>query len=352
MATARSRILRFVSRHILALLVVTLVPTYAYAPPVYAGDCDANVLDASHQQLQTLGAGVSQAADKANEQDDSGWSWGRFAWGLVKGAATGLVVGAAAALVVATAPAWVVGTLAVAAVGAAAYGAYSIYNNWDNMTGGDKSELAGNILGGFIGGGIGARAVNGLLASSGRAAATGAASTADDAVNLTDDALNVTDDALNTADDALNTADDALNLTDDALNRADDLIGTSPRAGDFTGLRGATPEEVLSRIPRNATRETWRPIEGGARTGIKYKWTDADGTTWRVRMHGPDPSAPAGSNAASGWIVRIQRGSKFMDETGTFHPRGVLQNPRSPNYNPDLGNRTHIPLEGNPALHP
>lgn len=67
--------------------------------------------------------------------------------------------------------------------------------------------------------------------------------------------------------------------------------------------------------------------------------------TMRVRIHGIDSSAPVGSNAANGWIVRVQEGKKYLDpDTGQFQPPGI-SNQDSPFYNLDLANRTHIPIQ-------
>ena len=32
----------------------------------------------------------------------------------------------------------------------------------------------------------------------------------------------------------------------------------------------------------------------------------------QLRIHGIDASAPAGSNAANGWVVRVQQGKKYL----------------------------------------
>lgn len=168
-----------------ALLIALVVPVQASA------QCAGNPIDASQDQLATVGHVVAAARTTV---EDEGWSWSRFGKGLLEGAVTGLVVGAAAAVIAATAPAVAAG-LAVAAVGVAAYGVVQTVRHWDDMSGGDKSELAGNILGGLIGGGIGARAVNGILGTTMR--------TAGETAGVTDDAVNTVDDALNTADDAV-----------------------------------------------------------------------------------------------------------------------------------------------------
>ncbi|WP_102272799.1 polymorphic toxin type 30 domain-containing protein [Cytobacillus massiliigabonensis] len=120
-------------------------------------------------------------------------------------------------------------------------------------------------------------------------------------------------------------------------------LGTGA-VGDFTKLEGATIDEVLSRIPKNATRRELTPVEGKVTEGFEYKWSD-DGKTMRVRIHGPDASAPDGSNAKNNWIVRVQQGKKYLDPlTGEFQPPGIT-NENSPYYNEDLANRTHIPIK-------
>ena len=83
-------------------------------------------------------------------------------------------------------------------------------------------------------------------------------------------------------------------------------------------LRGRTVEvlrsgpskstwQTLVTIPPGAHRRKLHPVPGGATRGFEYKWNDGV-HTWRVRFHDADPSAPVGSNAHSGWIVRVQRG--------------------------------------------
>lgn len=122
------------------------------------------------------------------------------------------------------------------------------------------------------------------------------------------------------------------------------LIGTNKRkVGDFIGLIGATPNEVLSRIPEDAEIEQWVPNLGGALNGMKFYWKDLSGKAWRLRMHGPDPSAPAGSNAASGWVLRVQHRKRFMDAVGDFI------RPNSPDYTEDKANETHIPIQPPPT---
>lgn len=125
--------------------------------------------------------------------------------------------------------------------------------------------------------------------------------------------------------------------------KAPKKLGTG-KVGDFSDIEGASIDDILSRIPENATRRELTPIEGKVMEGFEYKWVQ-DGKTMRVRVHGPDASAPAGSNAANGWIVRVQEGKKYYDPvTGEFQPPGI-SNVDSPFYNEDIANRTHIPIK-------
>lgn len=114
--------------------------------------------------------------------------------------------------------------------------------------------------------------------------------------------------------------------------------------GDFSKLEGMTIEDVLSRIPKDATRRELTPQIGKVTEGFEYKWVQ-DGKTYRVRIHGIDESAPAGSNAANGWVVRVQKGKRYLDPvTMEYQPTGIT-NINSPNFNEELANRTHIPIQ-------
>lgn len=131
------------------------------------------------------------------------------------------------------------------------------------------------------------------------------------------------------------------------INRGVDLnlIGTSSKVGDFIGLIGATPNEIVSRVPKNATIRSWQPSLN-IKDGMKFEWTDASGQDWLVEMHGPDsnPKLPAMSNAARGWVVRIMRNKYYMDNVGNFHKQNWL-NPKSSKYDPINANAAHIPIQ-------
>lgn len=75
--------------------------------------------------------------------------------------------------------------------------------------------------------------------------------------------------------------------------------------------------------------------------GFEYKFVE-NGETIRVRVHGSDQSAPIRTNAYDNWVVRVQKGKKYMDSSGTFHPPGI-SNPNSEFYDEILIDDTHIP---------
>jgi hypothetical protein len=113
--------------------------------------------------------------------------------------------------------------------------------------------------------------------------------------------------------------------------------------GDFSNLKGATAKEILDAIPQEAKARTLTPQPGKVQEGIEYKWKENERQII-VRIHGPDPSAPRGSNANQSWVVRVRKAGKNMDSNGNFHPDGIW-NPRSPHNNEALANDTHIPIQ-------
>ncbi|HKT00126.1 MAG TPA: LamG-like jellyroll fold domain-containing protein [Rugosimonospora sp.] len=105
-------------------------------------------------------------------------------------------------------------------------------------------------------------------------------------------------------------------------------------------LRGKDPVSV---VPDNASvRELTPDPNGGAQYGLEFKWTNENNQTVRLRIHGPDGTAPPGSNAASGDTFRLQIGGRYQDIEGNLYPRNV-HNPNSPHYDPAAANVTHIP---------
>ncbi|MBC6316528.1 hypothetical protein HCJ54_12795 [Listeria grandensis] len=123
----------------------------------------------------------------------------------------------------------------------------------------------------------------------------------------------------------------------------DEIIGTG-KVGDFSNLKGSI-EDIVSRIPKDANKRILTPQVGKVTEGFEYTWKTAEGTKMTVRVHGPDPSAPAGSNAANGWIARVQQGKKYLDPiSGNFQPPGISK-PSSEFYDEGLINSTHIPMQ-------
>lgn len=108
---------------------------------------------------------------------------------------------------------------------------------------------------------------------------------------------------------------------------------------------GANPNEILSRIPKDAKIEHWISTPGKIEKGMKFKWY-AFGKTWRLEIHGPDctPTLSVESNAVHGWVLRVKRRNEYMDAAGTFYMNSI-ERPRSPNYNPTAINDTHIPIQ-------
>jgi RHS repeat-associated protein len=104
-----------------------------------------------------------------------------------------------------------------------------------------------------------------------------------------------------------------------------------------------TLSNPLDMVPADASRRVLAPDpNGGAQQGVEFKWLNDQEQTVRLRIHGPDGTAPPGSNAAQGPIYRVQVGGRYMDAEGNLYPRGV-HNPNSPNYDPAAANATHIP---------
>ncbi|WP_436501435.1 polymorphic toxin type 30 domain-containing protein [Actinokineospora sp. HUAS TT18] len=105
-------------------------------------------------------------------------------------------------------------------------------------------------------------------------------------------------------------------------------------------LRGKDPMSV---VPDNAEMRELKPDpNGGAQYGLEFKWKNECGQTCRLRIHGPDGKAPAGSNSASGETYRLQIGARYQNIEGHLYHKNV-HNPASPHYNPGAANDTHIP---------
>lgn len=116
------------------------------------------------------------------------------------------------------------------------------------------------------------------------------------------------------------------------------------RIGDFTDLEGATVDDILDRIPDDATLRELYPVQGGATEGFEFKWSE-DGQTYRVRVHNADPGAPSGSNASKGWVVRIQRGRQYYDSIINQFQPAKYTNPNGEFFDEGIMNNTHIPIK-------
>ncbi|WP_456289335.1 WXG100 family type VII secretion target [Paenibacillus sp. AK002] len=117
--------------------------------------------------------------------------------------------------------------------------------------------------------------------------------------------------------------------------------------GDLQNIKDIN--DLISRIPTDAKQIPWREVPGGATEGVKFRWVDESGKTWDVRAHSVDPNAPSGSNAANGWIYRVEvkqvnpKWKWTMDSEGNFHKENVLRE-NSPHYDESIANDTHIPF--------
>ena len=118
---------------------------------------------------------------------------------------------------------------------------------------------------------------------------------------------------------------------------------SSGKIGDFTELEGSTVDEILDRIPDEAVLRELYPVQGGATEGFEFKWVQ-NGQTYRVRVHNVDPSAPVGSNAYNGWVVRVQCGRRYFDPTINDFREAKYFNPNGPDYDEVIINDTHIPI--------
>ena len=126
--------------------------------------------------------------------------------------------------------------------------------------------------------------------------------------------------------------------------KARDKGGSKSKVGDFTNLEGSTVDDILDRIPDDATMRELHPVKGGASEGFEFKWVQ-NGQTYRVRVHSADAGAPAGSNAANGWIVRVQRGRQYYDSTINDFQPAKYTNPKGDFFDENVMNNTHIPIK-------
>lgn len=139
--------------------------------------------------------------------------------------------------------------------------------------------------------------------------------------------------------------------------RLSKIQGTAgDKVRDLRGIRNMSIEEIVARIPKDAElREIGPRPQGGATMGFEFSWKSVNSegghTTIKVRIHGIDSTAPAGTNASKGWVVVVEKGGGLrMDGAGNFHPSAVLKEKlndgnANPSYNADLANNTHIPIK-------
>lgn len=98
-----------------------------------------------------------------------------------------------------------------------------------------------------------------------------------------------------------------------------------------------------SMVPRHAERLPFTSSPKFSH-GEKYRWRDPEtGKQVTYHAHGPDPDVPVTNNAGQGPIYRLQFGNNhYLDAQGNRHTLNSL-NDRSPAYNPQAANDTHIP---------
>jgi hypothetical protein len=90
-------------------------------------------------------------------------------------------------------------------------------------------------------------------------------------------------------------------------------------------------KELLEIIP-SGTPDIWKDFSH-IKDGFKYKFSH-NGIDLTIHFHGPDITAPIGSNAQSGWIVRIRIGNRYLKVDGNTTRNTNL-----------YANETHIPLD-------
>ena len=146
-----------------------------------------------------------------------------------------------------------------------------------------------------------------------------------------------------------------VNKTAKAIEKVLREPGAISTVPDSTGAKNAITRAAArgylrSVIPEHAVEKSWRYDSNGAKYGVKFEWRDSDGNAWNIRAHSVDPTAPVGSNASKGWVVRV--GVKwggtgkehYFDSKGNAHIGRHLR-PRSANYNPFAANDTHMTFE-------
>ena len=110
---------------------------------------------------------------------------------------------------------------------------------------------------------------------------------------------------------------------------------TSTNVEDFTGLAGASFEEIVSRVPKD-----WKAKLQNDGNGIKFVELVDGKEIERIRIHGPSSSKhiPENSNSRQGWVLRISE--KKNDTYIYYDDAGNIKGAKT--------NETHIPIKGNP----
>ncbi|MDR0299533.1 MAG: hypothetical protein LBI13_05555 [Streptococcaceae bacterium] len=121
--------------------------------------------------------------------------------------------------------------------------------------------------------------------------------------------------------------------------------------GDFSNIQGSTYEDAMHRVPNNANKGQFTSSDS-IKTGSKANWTSSDGTKNFMEAHSADSSAPEGSNASKGWVTRVKQGNNYLDPTTDTWVKQKSLLPKSGNYNADVANNTHIPIQGPVKLSP
>ncbi|MGD7788554.1 polymorphic toxin type 30 domain-containing protein [Propionibacteriaceae bacterium Y1700] len=117
---------------------------------------------------------------------------------------------------------------------------------------------------------------------------------------------------------------------------------TKRQQAELAAKRAKRTDNPLDRVPRRAKRKDLTTMEH-IDHGVMYEWSDNLGRH-QVRIHGPDSSAPPGSNAASGHVYRISHNDHFYEDVnGNLYSAKSATKPSSPHYDPNFGDTTHIP---------
>jgi hypothetical protein len=97
------------------------------------------------------------------------------------------------------------------------------------------------------------------------------------------------------------------------------------------------PQEVLD------NPEQLNPLPNNPTLGLRWKYSDT-GLTFNMRIHSPDPNAPAGSNSVTEWVLRIL---KSGDGSGKWQLTryGQWVKARGPSRLEGDINDAHIPIQ-------